>query len=86
MLDLFHLIRQFDSFDLFSFIYFCNIQSEDATRKFVISVFLEDDSISISEPPVRNSGHKGLNFTDLYKNKMHANKVVQDLTNCVQIK
>jgi hypothetical protein len=42
--------------------YFCSIKnpkSEDNFRKFIISIYLEDDTISISEPPIRNSGHKG---------------------------
>lgn len=34
-------------------------KSEDITRTFIIQVHLEDDTIQIREPPVRNSGHKG---------------------------
>ena len=38
------------------------VRSEDAERAFVIQIFLEDDTVLISEPPVRNSGHKGGTF------------------------
>jgi hypothetical protein len=32
---------------------------EDVNRTFIIQVYLEDDSIQIMEPPLRNSGFKG---------------------------
>ena len=35
---------------------------DDATRRFVFQFFMEDDTIAIREPPVRNSGVVGGNF------------------------
>ncbi|KAL7554032.1 hypothetical protein ACHAWF_017896 [Thalassiosira exigua] len=35
---------------------------DDADRRFVIQFFMEDDTIAIREPPVRNSGVMGGNF------------------------
>ena len=35
---------------------------DDATRRFVFQFFMEDDTIAIREPPVRNSGCMGGNF------------------------
>eukprot|EP00804_Cyclotella_cryptica_P025317 CCRYP_012420-RA/>CCRYP_012420-RA protein AED:0.06 eAED:0.10 QI:4762/0.8/0.66/1/0.6/0.33/6/1549/641 len=37
-------------------------KSDDTSRRFVIQFFMEDDTISIREPPVRNSGVMGGNF------------------------
>jgi len=40
-------------------------------RNFVIMYFLEDDTIAIREPPIRNSGFQGGNFlsrTKIMKN------------------
>ena len=36
-----------------------NPKPEDLSRKFIIQVHLEDDTIQVREPPIRNSGHKG---------------------------
>jgi hypothetical protein len=36
-----------------------NPKREDVNRTFIIQIYLEDDSIQIMEPPVRNSGFKG---------------------------
>ena len=41
---------------------FVSDKAEDATRRFVIQFFMEDDTIAIREPPVRNSGVMGGNF------------------------
>jgi hypothetical protein len=40
----------------------CDPQPEDIQRRFVIQVHLEDDTIQILEPPIRNSGIKGGTF------------------------
>jgi len=37
-------------------------KTEDETRRFVIQYFMEDDTIAIREPPIRNSGVMGGNF------------------------
>lgn len=37
-------------------------KADDADRRFVIQFFMEDDTIAIREPPVRNSGVMGGNF------------------------
>mmetsp|Transcript_47642 Transcript_47642/g.101246 ORF Transcript_47642/g.101246 Transcript_47642/m.101246 type:complete len:662 (-) Transcript_47642:30-2015(-) len=37
-------------------------RADDATRRFVIQFFMEDDTISIREPPVKNSGVMGGSF------------------------
>lgn len=37
-------------------------KADDATRRFVIQFFMEDDTIAIREPPVQNSGVMGGNF------------------------
>ncbi|KAL7543587.1 hypothetical protein ACHAXR_012880 [Thalassiosira sp. AJA248-18] len=37
-------------------------KADDATRRFVISFFMEDDTIAIREPPVSNSGVMGGSF------------------------
>jgi hypothetical protein len=42
--------------------------SEDKNRRFVIQSFLEDDTTSIREPPIRNSGVIGGNFLRRQKN------------------
>jgi hypothetical protein len=45
--------------------FLCTIENPkpaDETRRFMLCVFLEDDTISISEPEQRNSGHKGGTF------------------------
>ena len=44
---------------------------EDITRSFIIQVHLEDDTIQIREPPVRNSGHKGGIFLARNDLEMH---------------
>mmetsp|Transcript_38036 Transcript_38036/g.68510 ORF Transcript_38036/g.68510 Transcript_38036/m.68510 type:complete len:663 (+) Transcript_38036:60-2048(+) len=36
--------------------------ADDATRRFVFQFFMEDDTIAIREPPVKNSGVMGGNF------------------------
>lgn len=36
-----------------------NPKIEDRSRSFIIQVHLEDDTVQIREPPIRNSGHKG---------------------------
>jgi len=36
-----------------------NPKPADESRKFIIQVHLEDDTVQIREPPQRNSGHKG---------------------------
>jgi hypothetical protein len=36
-----------------------NPKPEDVQRRFVIQVYMEDDTIQITEPPIRNSGIKG---------------------------
>ena len=35
---------------------------EDKDRVFVLMFYLEDDTIAVREPPLRNSGHIGGNF------------------------
>ena len=37
-------------------------KTDDITRRFVIQFFMEDDTVAIREPPVRNSGVMGGNF------------------------
>jgi len=37
-------------------------KADDATRRFVIQFFMEDDTIAIREPPVKNSGVMGGSF------------------------
>lgn len=37
-------------------------KSDDATRRFVLKFFMEDDTIAIREPPVKNSGVMGGSF------------------------
>ena len=37
-------------------------KSEDKNRRFVIQYFLEDNTMSIREPPIRNSGVVGGSF------------------------
>ncbi|KAL3809887.1 hypothetical protein ACHAXA_010496 [Cyclostephanos tholiformis] len=37
-------------------------KSDDATRRFVLSFFMEDDTIAIREPPIKNSGVIGGSF------------------------
>ena len=37
-------------------------KADDAARRFVLSFFMEDDTIAIREPPVKNSGVMGGNF------------------------
>eukprot|EP00581_Thalassiosira_minuscula_P030248 CAMPEP_0183766932 /NCGR_PEP_ID=MMETSP0739-20130205/11878_1 /TAXON_ID=385413 /ORGANISM="Thalassiosira miniscula, Strain CCMP1093" /LENGTH=266 /DNA_ID=CAMNT_0026005789 /DNA_START=68 /DNA_END=868 /DNA_ORIENTATION=+ len=43
--------------------------ADDATRRFVIQFFMEDDTIAIREPPVKNSGVMGGNFLRRQKMK-----------------
>jgi hypothetical protein len=47
------------------------LQAEDADRKFIIQVHLEDDTFQIREPPIRNSGHKGGIFLSRCKLETH---------------
>eukprot|EP00596_Hydrurales_sp_CCMP1899_P010197 CAMPEP_0119044362 /NCGR_PEP_ID=MMETSP1177-20130426/30912_1 /TAXON_ID=2985 /ORGANISM="Ochromonas sp, Strain CCMP1899" /LENGTH=594 /DNA_ID=CAMNT_0007014377 /DNA_START=123 /DNA_END=1904 /DNA_ORIENTATION=+ len=53
-----------------------NPKSEDIQRKFIISIYLEDDTISISEPPIRNSGHKGGIFLSRSGLTNHQNRTI----------
>ena len=41
---------------------FVDPSPEDSVRKFVIQLYPQDDSLAISEPPVRNSGILGGKF------------------------
>jgi hypothetical protein len=43
-------------------------RKEDTGRVFVLAYFLEDDTVAIREPPMRNSGHVGGNF--LFRKKV----------------
>jgi hypothetical protein len=40
----------------------CSESEEDKGRIFVLMFYLEDDTIAVREPPLRNSGHIGGNF------------------------
>jgi len=44
----------------------------DKTREFILQVHLEDDTIQIREPPIRNSGHKGGIFLQRCKVHLHS--------------
>lgn len=35
------------------------MQEADKSREFILQFHLEDDTIQVREPPIRNSGHKG---------------------------
>lgn len=47
------------------------VQEADKTREFILQLHLEDDTIQIREPPVRNSGHKGGIFLQRCKLESH---------------
>lgn len=47
------------------------MKEADKSRKFVIQYFLEDDTVQIREPPIRNSGHKGGIFLSRCKLETH---------------
>jgi hypothetical protein len=55
-------LRNFQGMILRFFAKLEKVRSEDEERTFVVQLFLEDDTVLISEPPVRNSGHKGGTF------------------------
>jgi hypothetical protein len=38
---------------------FINPKEADKSREFLIQYFMENDTVQVMEPPVRNSGHKG---------------------------
>jgi DUF1126 PH-like domain len=40
------------------------VQPADAERQFVVSYFMNDDTISVFEPPIRNSGIIGGKFLE----------------------
>merc|ERR1719502_1029459 len=42
---------------------------EDMQRMFILNFYLEDDTMAIREPPLRNSGHIGGNFLSRTKIK-----------------
>ncbi len=48
-----------------------HFQEADKTREFILQLHLEDDTIQIREPPVRNSGHKGGIFLQRCKLESH---------------
>eukprot|EP01038_Epipyxis_sp_PR26KG_P005136 gene5136-7153_t len=48
-----------------------NPKEADRSRSFIIQVHLEDDTIQIREPPIRNSGHKGGIFLARCKIESH---------------
>jgi len=50
---------------------FSNPKPEDAIRKFIITYYLNDDSLQIYEPPAKNSGFSTGKFLERgqYKNQ-----------------
>ena len=49
-------LRNFQGMILRFFAKLVGVRSEDEERSFIVQIFLEDDTVLISEPPIRNSG------------------------------
>lgn len=56
---------------------FSNPKPEDANRKFIITFYLNDDSIQIYEPPCRNSGFSEGKFLERNQYKTQEDKKFQ---------